>query len=257
VTGAATPASRCASRSSPDRPSWWKASSASSHADRTEACPGRTAYLPDASNLACMVFRWEDSRRAFTDAADWFVRTAARVGDRWDRPGLGEWDLRALVGHTSRSLLTVETYLARPAAAIEVASAPDYFRVTRTVAAGPAVAARGRDAGTALGADPAAAVAEIAARVLALMEGRNGAELMTTVAGGMRLGDYLPTRTFELAVHTADLAAALGVPPDVPATAAAQALGIVADLAVGDGLAGPLLLAATGRPGLPAGFSVL
>ena len=38
---------------------------------------------------------------------------------------------------------------------------------------------------------------------------------------------------------------------------AAQALTIVADLAVTDGLAGPLLRAATGRPGLPAGFSVL
>jgi len=47
------------------------------------------------------------------------------------------------------------------------------------------------------------------------------------------------------------------VPPDVPATAAAQALHLVAELAVADNLAGPLLLAATGRPGLPAGFSVL
>jgi hypothetical protein len=73
----------------------------------------------------------------------------------------------------------------------------------------------------------------------------------------MRLADYLPTRTFELAVHTGDLATALGVPPDVPATAAAQALHVVADLAIADGLAGPLLLAATGRPGLAAGFSVL
>jgi len=94
-----------------------------------------------------MVFSWDDSRRAFTDAAEWFVRTAARVGDRWNR--------------------------------------------------------------------------------------------------------------FELAVHTTDLATALGVPSDVPATAAAQALHVVADLAVAAGLAGPLLLAATGRPGLPAGFSVL
>jgi len=25
----------------------------------------------------------------------------------WDGPGLGVWDLRALVGHTSRSLVTV------------------------------------------------------------------------------------------------------------------------------------------------------
>jgi hypothetical protein len=204
-----------------------------------------------------MTFSWDSSRAAYADAAGWFVRTAALVADRWDRPGLGEWDVRALVGHTSRALLTVETYLARPAAAADVACAADYFRATRAAAAGAAVAARGRDAGTALGSDPATAVAQIAARVLALIDIRDGTELVTTIAGGMRLGDYLATRTFELAVHTADLATALGVSPEVPATAAAQALAIVADLAVADGLAGPLLLAATGRPGLPAGFSVL
>jgi mycothiol maleylpyruvate isomerase-like protein len=204
-----------------------------------------------------MTFSWDDSRTAFADAASWFVHTAALVGDRWQRPGLGEWDVRALVGHTSRSLLTVETYLARPAPAVDVASAADYFRATRVAAGGAAVAARGRDAGAALGSDPAAAVAQIAARVLALIDTRDGTELVTTIAGGMRLADYLPTRTFELSVHTADLATALAVPPDVPATAAAQALTIVADLALTDGLAGPLLLAATGRPGLPAGFSVL
>jgi hypothetical protein len=204
-----------------------------------------------------MVFRWDTSRRAFTDAAAWFVRTAALVGDRWDRPALGEWDVRALVGHTSRSLLTVEAYLARPAATVDVQSAADYFRATRDAAADPAVAARGRDAGTALGGDPAAAVAEVAARVLPLVEARDGTEIVTTFAGGMRLGDYLPTRTFELVVHTADLAAALVLPLDVPATAATQALQLLADLAVGDGLAGQLLLAATGRSGLPDGFSVL
>jgi uncharacterized protein (TIGR03083 family) len=204
-----------------------------------------------------MAFSWDDSRRAFSDAAEWFVRTTAGVGGRWDRPGLGEWDVRALVGHTSRSLLTVETYLARPAPAVDIACAADYVRATRAAAADPAVAARGRDAGIALGADPAAAVAEIAARVLPLVDTRDDTEVVTTIVGGMRLGDYLPTRTFELAVHTADLAIALGAPLDVPATAAAQALQVVADLAVADGLAGPLLLAATGRPSPPAGFSVL
>ena len=200
---------------------------------------------------------WEDSRRAFADAAQWFVRTAALVGDRWSRPALGEWDVRALVGHTSRSLLTVETYLARPATTVELASAGDYVRATRAVAADPAVAARGRDAGAALGDDPAAAVAGIAARVLRLVAARDGTELLTTIGGGMRLAAYLPTRTFELAVHTADLATALEVPLDVPATAAAQALRLVTDLVVSDGLAGPLLLALTGRSGLPPGFSVL
>jgi len=213
--------------------------------------------MHDSSTLRHMSFSWDDSRRAFRDAAGWFVRTTAQVGERWNRPGLGEWDVRSLVGHTSRSLLTVEMYLARPAVAVDVASAADYIRATRAIAADSAVAARGREAGGALGADPAGTVAEIAARVIPLIDGRHGTELLTTIAGGMRLRDYLPTRTFELSVHTSDLARALGVPLDVPATAATQALHVVAELAVADGLAGPLLLAATGRPGIEAGFSVL
>jgi uncharacterized protein (TIGR03083 family) len=200
---------------------------------------------------------WDASRRAFSDAAQWFVATTSLIADRWERQGLGEWDVRALVGHTSRSLLTVETYLARPATTVEVGSAVDYFRTTSAAAAGAAVAQRGRDAGAALGGDPAVAVAEIAARVIPLVDAADGTELLTTIAGGMRLADYLPTRTFELAVHTADLARALGAPLDVPATAAAQALQLVADLAVAQGVAGPLLLAATGRSRLPARFSVL
>ena len=81
-----------------------------------------------------MDFSWDDSRRAFTDAAQWFVRTTALVGNRWNLPGLGEWDVRALVGHTSRSLLTVATYLASPAATVEVATAADYFRAVRAAA---------------------------------------------------------------------------------------------------------------------------
>jgi Mycothiol maleylpyruvate isomerase N-terminal domain len=206
-----------------------------------------------------MDFSWDESRRSFTDAAAWFVRTTALVGNRWNQPGLGEWDIRALVGHTSRSFLTVETYLDRPAQAVDVASAADYFlRATRDPSAAAVVAARGREAGTALGTDPARAVTQIASRVRRLVDTSDGTELVTTIVGGMRLADYLPTRTFELAVHTADLAAALGISPDdVPPTAAAQALRIVSDLTVADNHAGTLLLATTGRRGLPSNFSVL
>jgi hypothetical protein len=204
-----------------------------------------------------MGFSWHESRQAFHDAADCFLRTVTAVGARWSEPGLGEWDVRALVGHTSRSFLTVETYLSRPATVVEVPSAVDYYLATRAAAAGPEVAARGRDAGAALGSEPAVAVAGTAARVLRLVGGLHGTELLTTIAGGMRLEDYLPTRTFELTVHTADLATALGEPLDLPQTAARQALSLVTELALVDGRAGPVLLALTGRPGLPPGFSVL
>ena len=204
-----------------------------------------------------MHFPWTESRRAFDDAAKWFVRTVTLVGDRWERPGLGEWDVRALVGHTSRSLLTVETYVSRPAATVEVGSPAGYVRAARTAATNHAVAARGREAGSALGDDPPAAVVEIAARVDALLDAHDGSELVTTIVGGMRLSDYLPTRTFELVVHTADLATALEQSPDVPPSAATQALRILTELAVVDGVAGELLLTATGRPRPGGGFSVL
>lgn len=193
------------------------------------------------------VSRWQESQQAFAEAADWFVRTTTQVAERWSEPGLGEWDVRGLVGHTSRALLTVEGYLEQPADTVEVDSPAAYFRAAREVAPPEAVAARGREAGHALGPDPAAAVGEIAARVVPLVAARTGDEVVTTVVGGMRLADYLPTRTLELVVHTADLASALGVDTPPPAVAAAQALTVVSDLAVEGGQAGRLLLAATGR----------
>lgn len=204
-----------------------------------------------------MTYAWDESVSAYAAAAAAFVRLTGAVGDRWDDPALGEWDVRALVGHTTRAFLTVEAYLQKPAARVEIGSAADYYRATRSIAAGPDVAERGRDAGRALGHHPVSAVGEIGTRVLALVGTKDGTELLTTIAGGMRLSDYLPTRTFELAVHGADLASALDVPFDLPAPAAAQALHLVEELAVADDRAAPLLLAATGRRALPPGFSLL
>jgi uncharacterized protein (TIGR03083 family) len=200
---------------------------------------------------------WDDSRLAFDEAGSWFVETVAQVGDRWSDAGLGEWDVRALVGHTSRSFVTVETYLAKRAEAVEVPSAVEYYRITSELAAGPGVAERGREAGRVLGDDPVAAVADLRTRVVGLLAEKDGSEVLTTIAGGMRLADYLPTRVFELVVHTLDLARALGLPMDVPARPAAQVLELVSELAVVQGKVGSLVLAVTGRGGLPSGFSVL
>ena len=82
-------------------------------------------------------------------------------------PGLGDWDLRALVGHTSRSLVTVLTYLAQPADEVAVDSAAAYFALLGTSGAtsGADVTARGVAAGEALGADPAAYVDDLLDRV--------------------------------------------------------------------------------------------
>ena len=204
---------------------------------------------------------WPDTLEAFRQAARWFVNTAAMVS-AWDRPGLAEWTVRDLVGHTSRALLTVETYvgLGGPGApgSVFVTSAADYYRLALATVGDPAlVAQRGRDAGAALGPDPAPQVAVIADRVLHLLEAASGDAIAATPVGRMYLADYLPTRTFELTVHTCDLAASMGEPIQVPDAAASASLRLLGDLAVRRGLAPELLLAATGRGSLPAGFTVL
>lgn len=206
--------------------------------------------------MACA--SWAETRSAFADAAGWFVSTAAAGAGRWDDVGLGEWTVRDLVGHTSRALLTVEDYLAEPATAVEVSSPTDYFRAALASTGDPAdVARRGRDAGHALGFDIGTAVAQIAHRVVARVNAEQTDSVVATPVGGMRLGDYLPTRTFELTVHTCDLAVALDRPVDPPPTAAAQSLTVLGGLAAYGGSAGHLLLAATGRQNLPSGFTVL
>ncbi len=211
----------------------------------------RTSYA------AVMESSWSESRAAFEAAAEWFISTASQVGDRWEQPGLGEWDVRALVGHASRSFITIETYLAQPPDSIDIESAALYYRAIRPILAGPGVADRGRAAGEALGDDPVTAVHEIADRVTALVERSTGEELLTSIAGGMRLRDYLPTRTFELVIHTCDLAVALGLPVSPPMIAARDTMQLSLEVALDRGQAGDVLLALTGRRPLPPDFSVV
>jgi len=198
-------------------------------------------------------------REAYESAAGLFVNTVEQVGPtQWEQPGLGIWTVRDLVGHASRALLTVELYLAKPAAQREVMRPVDYYLRARAGLADPgSVAARGREAGMALGPDPIAAVQDIAARVLAQVQTVSDEVLVSTPVGGMRLLDYLPSRIFELAVHTLDIAAALPVSVILPESVATVALHLLADLALQPNKAAALLLAATGRRALPAGFSVL
>jgi uncharacterized protein (TIGR03083 family) len=198
-----------------------------------------------------------DERAAFRAASAWFLSTVDEVGDRWTEPGLGEWTVRDLVGHTSRSLVTVEAYLAAEPGEVTVASALDYYLAIRAASAGPAVAERGRQAGAAMGEDPVGFLAALAARVHTLVEATADDAFVATIAGGMRLIDYLPTRTFELVVHTGDLASALDVATAPPVEAADSALQLAALLTREKGATVDVLLALTGRRPLPAGFTLV
>ena len=193
----------------------------------------------------------------FAEAAAAYADLVAAIrADQWTTPGLGEWDLRALVGHTSRSLITVELYLGQPAETEQLTSPAAYLAYVATVDHA-SVAERGRAAGEALGADPAAAVRGLLDRVLPLVAGDDD-PLITTAGGGMRLRQYLPTRTFELVVHGFDIARAAGLPaPDYSAGLVTEVLQLVATAAVLEHRGPELLLALTGRQILPPGFSVV
>jgi len=204
-------------------------------------------------------------RRIFQSAAVSFADLVSRLpADRWDGPGLGDWTLRDLVGHTASSALRqVPALLAIHAESVTVESAEAFWSFARTVA--PEVyaaytAASGRDAretGLWLGDDPAARVSELAGRATQALAAAADDDVIATAVGGMRVRDWLPTRTFELVVHGQDAADAAGVAyvlaPGVLAETAAQAARIAA--AVGDG---PLLLRAlTGRATWPEKYSVM
>ncbi|WP_082690961.1 maleylpyruvate isomerase N-terminal domain-containing protein [Mycobacterium sp. GA-1199] len=196
----------------------------------------------------------------FASAAHSFADLVGRIpADAWSGPGLGDWDLRSLVGHTSRSLTTVLTYLETPADREDIATPQEYYARVNPTALGldPAdVAERGRQAGRNLGEDPAAAVADLVSRALARLE-TVGDPLIRVLGGlGIRLRTYLPTRTFELAVHSLDIARAVDLSFTLPGSVLEEALVLAARMAA-EQQGETVLMALTGRDSLPPSFSIV
>jgi uncharacterized protein (TIGR03083 family) len=192
----------------------------------------------------------------YLEAADSFAALVAELPRALPGPGLGDWDLRALVGHTARSLVTVSDYLRRPAASVELETAADYVGGLAAAANDdPGVVRRGVEAGEMLGDDPAGAVRLLLDAVRTDLARADPDQLVTTYAGGMRLRDYLPTRSFELVVHGLDIAAAVPVPWTPPPAALAEALQITTEVALRRGEGGLALRLLTGRE--PGGLSVI
>ena len=206
-------------------------------------------------------------RRGFESASSGFVDVVRQIGPgAWERPALGAWDVRSLVGHTARALTTIEAYLGESSPLPQVEGTVEYYLrvLSREVDAeardkrDAAIAARGREAGAALGEDPAAPISTLAQRVQGLVARTPDEAPVASPAGPMMLIRYLPTRTFELTVHTLDLSRALGLA--VPATlgpavsASCELAGAVAGRRPN---APDLLLLLTGREDLPPGLTIL
>lgn len=241
--------------------------------------------LPVTGTLSGM-----DFRQTYESAASTFAELIRRVPtDRWAGPGLGEWSLQDLVGHTvSSALRQVPDVLATAGQAVARttgsalpeggADSPEaYWALRFSVPAEvltAAVAASSVDArrtgkslfataataapGTAPTAGNAAGVVDDWVRqATAALASVADDDVVQTRVGGMRVDVWLPTRTFELVVHGLDVAAAAGMPVEFAAPALAETAAQAARVAVvaGDG---PLVLRAlTGRAALPQGFSVV
>jgi uncharacterized protein (TIGR03083 family) len=201
----------------------------------------------------------EKIRTCYLEAARAFLELVEQVPEgAWSKPGLGDWDVRGLTGHASRALSTVGTYLSTPATGDHVDGPVAYFLAVRSSMDPDVIARRGRETGEALGAEPAAAVKDLVEQVTTLVRNTPDDAAVASPAGTMSLVDYLPTRTFELAVHTLDLARALERPaPAALGPAVAASLELAAAIGAHLPAAGDLLLLLTGRSGLPGSLSVL
>ncbi len=185
------------------------------------------------------------SREAFHLAIGYFTDIVSRVADdAWDKPALGVWSVRDLVGHTSRAMTTVELYATVGPGRATIGTSDD-------------IAERGREAGRALGTDPLNAVRQIARRVAALVDSLPDDHPMATPVGDPRLIDYLPSRVAELTVHGMDLVDVIGAEISPPEECLRVTLHALADYAVRNGVAKDVAYALTGRKSLGDDFSVV
>ncbi len=185
------------------------------------------------------------NREAFGEASSFFVDTVERVqADQWTKTALGVWNVRDLVGHTSRALTLVEQYATVGTERTGFGSNDD-------------IAERGREAGQALGEDPIGAVREIAARVGGLVASLPDDHPMQTPIGTRDLDRYLGTRVLELTIHTIDLAGAIGVSVEPPAECLRVTLYGLSDMAVRGGTAKDIAFALTGRGALADDFRLV
>jgi len=201
----------------------------------------------------------QDIRETYLEAGEFFASVVDQVDiDGWDEPALGEWCARDLAGHTYRAFTTILSYSAKPGDKVDLERPVDYFlEAFKSLADPKQVAERGRAAGLEIIDDPRMMVRGFAMYVKNKLEELSDDHIMATPVGGIRLIDYLPTRTFELVIHTMDLAKSLGVDATPPEKGMAVTLEMLGQIALYRGHASDLVLAATGRGGLPNGFSVL
>lgn len=229
-----------------EKPSAEEASAAQSRLTQTDAANTSDAAQSDLGK--------------YEQACEAFVRAVEGIhAKQWGDPGLGVWDVRSLVGHTSRAIITVIEYLALDAPeTVSIDSAADYYgQIYLTYTNPEAIALRGVEAGRALGDDPVGHVLELRAAAIAALRAQAANRIVSLGGMGIPLHEYLRTRVFELVVHTLDIARATGQQATIPPLLVEEAASLAAGIAALRGDGEQVLLALTGRTSLPPGFSVV
>ncbi len=208
-------------------------------------------------------------QETYLSAARAFADLVERVPEEaWGRRCLGVWSLREVTAHASTaalsSVLSVLKVLAQQATSGKTITSPEgYYALAKTVdpdvyrAAVQAATEGARSDATALGDQPAKAVRRLVEQVDAALATISDDPVVESAAGGMRLYAWLPTRTFELAVHSLDIATSAAISADLPETVLADATALAARIAAASGDATTVLRALTGRGPLPDCFSVV
>jgi uncharacterized protein (TIGR03083 family) len=196
----------------------------------------------------------------FETAARVFLDMVPEVRpQKWEDPALGSWNVRSLVGHTSRAIIVVEQYLlADPAPEINTPDAETYYAYAfQKYTDNDAIAERGVAAGNALNEDSGIEFAATLDRALELIR-QNGPDRIVAIGPiGIPLSEYLRTRVFELVIHGMDIAKAVGIEHGFPEDVVDRVAKLAASVAVRAGHGQDILFALTGRRPLPARFSIL
>jgi uncharacterized protein (TIGR03083 family) len=196
----------------------------------------------------------------FTHASQAFVDVVAKIEpSQWELPGLGNWDVRALVGHTARALLTVENYLGLDEPGrVSINSAEHYYSTIYAEYTDPhGIEVRGFEAGAWLADDPLGAIQGARERALKAIADQPADRIVSIGGLGILLSEYLRTRVFELVVHTLDISRATGIDYPMGSTPLRHSVVLAAQVAAERGQSAEVLLALTGRSPLPDGFNVV
>ena len=197
-------------------------------------------------------------REAYLESAEFFAKLVDGVDiDGWEGHALGQWTIRDLAGHTYRSISTVVGYSEKPAPQVDVESATQWIVSVRQNVDPDRVAEMGRSAGLEIMDNPTMMVRGFLSMAKDRVNDLDEDFILATPQGGMRLIDYLQLRTMELVIHGRDLADALGVEAEPPASGVQVALQVLTGVAVAEGRGPALANALTGRSSLPPNYNLL